>query len=135
MPFGREELEEKIKELYGIDKITSLMNAQITKFVLERRWSFLDIARALAYFVEVQGGQLKKETGLGIVPYVIEDARKYFKQLKAQIEKQQKDSEQFLKTKTSSYDIECKQTLKIEKSRRRPLIDLGNINMEENNNG
>ena len=110
------------------------MNAQITKFVLERRWSFLDIARALAYFVEVQGGQLKKETGLGIVPYVIEDARKYFKQLKAQIEKQQKDSEQFLKTKTSSYDIECKQTLKIEKSRRRPLIDLGNINMEENNN-
>lgn len=130
--FGRTELEEKIKEIFEIDGLTPLMNAHINKYVLERRWSYLDIARALAYFVEIQEGELKPQMGLGIVPYVIDESRRYFKQLEEKTKKQRIESEKFKQHKSNSYDIKCKQLPKPEKRNRRPLIDIGSIGLEEN---
>lgn len=130
--FGRTELEEKIKEIFEIDEITPLMNTHINKYVLERRWSYLDIARALAYFVEIQGGELKPHMGLGIVPYVIEEARRYFKQLAEKTKLQREESEKFKEHKSNSYDIKCNLLPKPEKRNRRPLIDIGSICLEEN---
>ena len=129
--FGRTELEEKLKELFNIDEITPLMNAHINKYVLERRLSYLDIARALAYFVEIQNGELKPQMGLGIVPYVIDESRRYFRQLEEKTKLQRKESEKFKEHKSTSYDIKCNKIPKPEKRNRRPLIDIGSISLEE----
>ena len=128
--FTRENLEDKIKELYGIDEISTMITQQINKYVLERKWSYLEIARALAYFIGVRGGAVKKEMGIGIVPYVMEESKKYFAQQERLQKQQKEESEQFLKTKDNSYDIECKQLPK-RKCRRNTLIDIGTISFEE----
>lgn len=133
--FGRTELEEKLKELFNVDEITPLMNIHINKYVLERRWSYLDIARALAYFVEIQNGELKPQMGLGIVPYVIDESRRYFKQLEEKTKTQRLESEKFKEHKSNSYDIKCNKIPKPEKRNRRPLIDIGSISLEENEDG
>ena len=80
----RSELEDKIKEIFDIDTISLLISKQITMYVTEHKYTYLDIARALFYFFEVQNGDISKCKGIGIVPYVMNDAKKYFKELEAQ---------------------------------------------------
>lgn len=127
--FTQADLYDKIKELYGISEVTTLMKAQINKYVLERKWSYLDIARALAYFVIEKKGNLAPNSGIGIVPYVMEDSKRYFKQLEETKAQQRAASEDFQKQKSSSYDIKCLHLRKQEK-RKRPQIDIGAIGGE-----
>ena len=100
----RAELENKIKEIFGIDTISLLISKQITKYVTERKYTYLEIGRALFYFFEVQGGDITKCQGIGIVPYVMEDARKYFKDLEEKVERQTKEAQE-LKEKDSNIII------------------------------
>lgn len=73
---------------------------QINKYVNEHGWSYKDIARAFAYYVEVQGNTPDPKYGIGIVRFVMDEARKYYETLQKQKEAQikaaneQKNSEQ-----------------------------------------
>lgn len=84
----RKELEEKIKEIFETDSISILISKQISKYSTEYEWSYLDIGRALFYFFNIKNGDKSKSTGIGIVPYVIDEARQYFKKLEEDIERQ-----------------------------------------------
>jgi hypothetical protein len=86
MAFTRSDLENKIKEIYDLDTIPYLINNQITKYIREYQWSYRDIARALYYFFVELGNDPKKSQGIGIVPYVMDDSRKYFADLERQQE-------------------------------------------------
>lgn len=77
----RAELENKIKEIFGIETISLLISKQITKYVTEHKYTYLEIGRALFYFFEIKQGDITKCNGIGIVPYVMEESRKYFKDL------------------------------------------------------
>jgi len=81
--FNKAQLEELICELFHIESPTKMMVSQITRFVTgqEYGYSYLDIARALAYFIEEQGNNPEIEKGIGIVPWVIDDARRFYSQL------------------------------------------------------
>ena len=61
---------------------------QINKYVNEHGWSYKDIARAFAYYVEVQGNTPDLKYGIGIVRFVMDDARKYYETLQKQKEAQ-----------------------------------------------
>jgi hypothetical protein len=74
----RKELEQLICELYGVDAINSMIDAQITKFQKLHGYSEKDIARAVAYYVEVQGQVPDRRKGIGIVPFVMEEAQRYY---------------------------------------------------------
>lgn len=87
----RKDLEQLICELYDIEKLTPLMTRQITKFVTELGLNYKDIARALVYFVEVDGGKIDLKFGIGIVPYTVDAARKYYEALKKQEQQQKED--------------------------------------------
>lgn len=78
MVMTRSQLEDKIKEILGIDAITPLINNQITKYVTEYKYKYLDIARALYYFYVEKNGDLSQARGIGIVPYVYQESKKYF---------------------------------------------------------
>jgi hypothetical protein len=81
--FNKVQLEELICVLFHIEKPTKMMLSQITRFVTgqEYGYSYLDIARSLAYFIEEQGNSPDIEKGIGIVPWVIDDARRFYSQL------------------------------------------------------
>lgn len=125
--FTRRNLEDKIKEIYGIDEISHLIDTQIMKYVRDG-YTFLDIARALAYYYVVQDGDVSKARGIGIVPYVMSDAKKYFAQEAARV-KQQLDQAEEHKNKAKNVII-CKTKIK-KPDRKKPFIDLSGIEVND----
>lgn len=89
----RAELENKIKEIFGIDTISLLISKQITKYVTEHKYTYLEIGRALFYFFEIQNGDISKCHGIGIVPYIMEDSRRYFRDLERQVARQMEEAQ------------------------------------------
>lgn len=125
----RVELENKIKEIFGIDTISLLISKQITKYVTEHKWSYLEIARALYYFYEVRGGDPSKSQGIGIVPYVMEDAKKYFKEMEKRVAQQTKAAQE-LRENEGRHTIVCN---KVAKSRKRKnIVDIESIKEADN---
>jgi len=74
----RKELEQLIAELYGVEAINSMIDSQITKFQKLHGYTEKDIARAVAYYVEVLGNVPDRRKGIGIVPFVMEEAQRYY---------------------------------------------------------
>ena len=129
-PFTRLDLEKKIKEIFGIEKITHLMDTQITRYVRDRNWSFKDIAIALIYYyVEKDGDISRGHGGIGIVPYVMDEAQAWFRAEARRQAEQIQASEDY--KERLSYDIICTKTIQRKKVTR-PRIDIASIK-EENN--
>lgn len=91
--YTKEQLDQLIKELFGITQITPTIQKQIANYVLAYDMSFKEIARCLVYYVEVEHGQLKPQYGIAIVLSVREHADKYFKKLELDQQKQKQESE------------------------------------------
>lgn len=128
MAFTRRDLENKIKEIYGIDEITQLMDTQIMKYVRDGH-SFLDIARALVYFYAIQDGDLSKTRGIGIVPYVMADAKKYFATEAARVQQQIEQANKYNNNEIN-HTIICKTKIK-KPERKKPFIDLSGIEVDD----
>jgi hypothetical protein len=74
----REKLEEYIKELFSLAYIEPRVKAQIKKYVEEYNYTYSGMQKALYYFYEVKGGDKSKANGgIGIIPYVYQDAYNY----------------------------------------------------------
>ena len=84
----KRELLEFICEIYQIQQCTPIILKHINKYVTEQRYDYIDIARALSYWVDVLGKPAQPQYGLAIVEYIIDEAKKYFNELKLQKEKQ-----------------------------------------------
>lgn len=126
--FTRLDLEEKIKEIYGINEITHLIDTQIKNYVTTKGYSYLDIARSLAYFYAIENGDVTKANGIGIVPFVIDRARTYFEKEASRVKSQLDDAEKTKEKK--NINIVCHQKLKKPK-REKPFIDLNDIEVME----
>lgn len=78
----REKLEEYIKELFQISYIEPRIKAQIKKYVEEYNYTYSGMQKALYYYYEIKGGDKSKANGgIGIVPYVYQNAYNYFYEL------------------------------------------------------
>lgn len=76
----REELENYIKQLFGIKSISVKIKKQIEKYHQENNYSYSGIKKSLIYFFEIRGNSLEKANGgIGIVPYVYADAFTYYR--------------------------------------------------------
>lgn len=129
-PFTRLDLERKIKEIFGIDKIPHLIDTQITKYVRDKHWSYKDIAVALIYYyVEKDGDISRGHGGIGIVPYIMDEAQAWFREEARRQAEQIKASEDYKERLT--YDIICTKTIKRKKITR-PRIDIASIKEEDN---
>lgn len=79
----RKELIEYICDLYRIDAPTGMINKQIKDFQTEYNYKLKGIELALRYFHETLDNRPREGDGIGIVPFVYEEAKKhYIKQLK-----------------------------------------------------
>ena len=74
----KEILEGYIKELFKCDTIPSKVVKQLESYSKEN-YTYSGIYKTLKYFYEVKHGDLEKSNGgIGIVPYVYEEAKRYW---------------------------------------------------------
>ena len=95
----KQELIQFICDMFNIKECPEMILRQIHKYVTERRYDYLEIARALSYFVDVQGSSLEIKYGIGIVPVVMEQSRRYFKKQEEQKKQQLEAAEKAKKLK------------------------------------
>lgn len=75
----KEQLEDYIKELFNTTYIDPRVRAQIKKYVEEFNYTYSGIRKALVYHYEIKDGDKSKANGgIGIVPYVYENAYNYY---------------------------------------------------------
>lgn len=78
----RESLEEYIMKLFGLNVISPKIKRQIDQYHNEYYYTYTGMKKALIYHFEVKKGDIKQTNGgIGIVPYVYEQAREYYYQI------------------------------------------------------
>lgn len=76
----RQALEAYIIKLFDLDHMDGRISLQIKKYMQEHsEYSYSGIKRTLEYFYEIKHNPIDKANGgIGIVPWVYEEARRYF---------------------------------------------------------
>lgn len=76
---NKEKLEQYIKKLFRTDVISVKIKKQIKTFQTQYNYTYSGILKALIYFYEVkQNSTEKSNDGIGIVPYVYQEAYNYY---------------------------------------------------------
>ena len=74
-----EKLDEYIMTLFNYDYVPPRAKKQISQFIQEYNYTYTGILRTLTYFYEVKGGdKTMAKDGIGIVPFVYQDAYNYY---------------------------------------------------------
>lgn len=72
-------LENYIKKLFNVQTIDTRIQKQIKQYIEKYNFSYSGIHKALIYHYEVKGGSIDKSNGgIGIVPYVYQNAYRYY---------------------------------------------------------
>ena len=72
-------LHNYIKKLFDIDAISTKIKKQIEDYHDNKHYTYSGIYKSLVYFYQIKGNSIEKANGgIGIVPYVYEDARNYY---------------------------------------------------------
>jgi len=72
-------LEEYIKKLFKTDKINAKTKKQIRDFKQEYGYTYTGMFKTLYWWYEIKGHTTElARDGIGIVPYVYDDAEKYY---------------------------------------------------------
>ena len=123
---NKKELKDLICEIYEIDQVSQLIENQISKFVKQHGYSYKDIGRAFYYYAIILEREIKLDGGIGIVPYYMEPAQKWFKAEKERLAKLERQGREAKKAAQETKDI-----IKIKevKRERRGIvkIDIENI--------
>ena len=78
----RDKVIEYIKKLFNTTVINPRVWKQLKQYTEEFGYSYTDILNALIYAFEVKHNDIEKARGgIGLVPYVIQDSRKYFQDI------------------------------------------------------
>jgi hypothetical protein len=74
----RQELIKYICELFGIVAPTGMMLKQIKDFQEDYKYKLKGMELALRYFHETLGNRVQSGSGIGIIPFVYEDAKNHY---------------------------------------------------------
>lgn len=83
---GYETLKGTISDVFDIPYPTGRMLGQMKKFYEERNYTYLDQANALTYGRDILKKKFTSNYGLGLVPYIIDEAREYYIKREKQME-------------------------------------------------
>lgn len=103
----KEELEKYIMKLLKEDYISPRVRKQMNTFIKDYNYTYSGMKKALVYFYEVKGNDpAKANGGIGIIPYIYNDALKYYYALYlAAVANEDKDVEHF-QVKVREFSIE-----------------------------
>lgn len=75
----REDLEKFIMELFNTTYVDPKVRKQIKQYVEDYHYTYSGIHKALVYHFDICGGSVEKANGgIGIVPYVYQNAYNYY---------------------------------------------------------
>ena len=75
----KENLENFIMKLFNEDYVNPRIRKQINDFISKYNYSYSGIHRSLEYFYVIKGNNIEKSNGgIGIVPYVYQDAYNHY---------------------------------------------------------
>ena len=139
--YSKSDLDNCIRSYLQLAPGTPLprsVNNQLNKFLVDLDYQPLDIARAVSYYVEVQGHKLDKIYGIWFVPDVISDSKKYFDELAKK--KAQKEAEALVIESTSNeskliYNVNVKKIAERKIPRKLEQIDITKIDIGDGNGG
>lgn len=123
----KQELLDYICEWYDIPECNQLILNQIYKFTTERRYTYKEIARALSFYIDVQGKQPDIKYGIAIVPFVMDDARKFFKQKEIEKQRQLDAAKAHQQNGANTASIACGTMQKSHKTIRKKQIDISHL--------
>lgn len=83
---GRKILFDTISQIYGIPFPTGQMLRQIKEYRRMRNYEYENIAKAIIYSKLILKKNMDAKYGLGLIPYVIDEAVKYYDEQKRRIE-------------------------------------------------
>lgn len=91
------DLEEYIMKLFGEEYINARIRKQIKEYKEQYNYSYSGMLKALIYFFEVKGNSIEKaNNGIGILPYIYQDAYQYYYSLYlAKLVNQEKNIEDY----------------------------------------
>jgi hypothetical protein len=72
------DLKDYICELYRIDTPSGMILKQIKDFKEDLNYKYKGMELALRYFYETLGNSVQENSGVGIIPYVYEDAKRHY---------------------------------------------------------
>lgn len=73
------DLDNYIMQLFKIDYVDARIRKQIKQYREEYNYTYSGIRKALVYFYKVKGNPIEKANGgIGIVPYVYQNAYNYY---------------------------------------------------------
>jgi hypothetical protein len=88
----RQELYDYIKEIFHITFPTGFMLRQIKEYKEVRGYTYKGMTLALKYFFEIQKNNPKVQS-LGIIPYIYDQAKKYWRDIKIKQKQMEKDEQ------------------------------------------
>lgn len=128
----KKEIFKYVARLFGFKSETKpgpRITSQLKSFREKYSYTYEGILNALKYHFEVRKGSIDKANeGIGIVPYVYEEAQEYFKRFKNKQEKIAQSIGRQLEVKPEVLTI--KKTSE-EKKKKQTLYNLEQFNMEE----
>lgn len=115
----RNDLIDYICELHNLQRPNGFILRQIKEFEEEYGYTLKGIEFSLRYFHDIEGNPVVERTGIGIVPHVYEDAKRYYSNI-ARIRSIASESE-FDNTPQVIYTIPDRKRRKVKK------IDIGGL--------
>lgn len=116
---GREMLVRTISEVFNIPYPTGRMLGQMKRFFEERNYTYVDQANALTYGRDVLKKKFTSNYGLGLVPYIIDDAREFYAKRDRQLEDMKN-----IKSLGKVEIVDKKANFYQEKNRKSKIIDI-----------
>lgn len=121
-----DELIKYIKELFKTNTISAKIIRQIRSYRRDYNYTYSGIQKSLEWFYEKQGNTLENSNyGIGIVPYVYEQARDYYYQLFTAKNTNENVDIKDIVSRNKEIEIEIPQI-------REKKVHLFNIDIEEN---
>lgn len=110
-------LFDYFKVLFKSDTVSPLVCKQLNDFInnKEKKYTYSGIYKTLYYFFEVRGEDKTKSNGIGIVPFVYDEAKEYFFELY----KMEKFNENITEPITGTYEVKIKKPVRNPTGRRR----------------
>lgn len=88
----QEKLEKYIMQLFGTDYVYAKIQKQIKDYISNHGYTYSGIHKALVYYYEIKGNRFdagKAQGGIGIVPFVYQNAYNYYYSIWEAQQKQQ----------------------------------------------
>lgn len=124
----RDELKKYILNMFDYKGLGPKINSQLKKYTEELNFTYGGILKALKYFYDIKGNSLAKANGgIGIVPYVYEEANNYFNKKELRDKMIDRRINEFKISETNKKKIVVQKSKLINKKEEDNDIDIDNI--------